>query len=544
MDRLLLRYALSDYRCFAPESNAAIELGHDFVALVGQNNAGKTAFLRSIVELAPLFAGLSNSGVQVSQQAKEQPAVSADPSFVTEQLEIVRNEGDRGDARLPGILPTTVSLDRVNAADVPRDPPTLVGASFTPAFFPGRILAWDLSLRWGGGATPEGGWNAAQSPQATHLTEGRGGRAWPFASLVEWAQWLSRARYIPAVRVAQGTITGTAHGVDAGATFIKNWATWQSGRSHQARRIQQVKADIGRLLGMKTFEAHATPDHADLQITTDDGSHKLATVGSAVGHLLVVLGTVAMQSPSFILIDEPEIGFHPGLQRDFLLTLRKYATHGVIFATHSIGLARSVADRIYAFSRDAQTRLVSVRPFEGVVNLPEFLGELSFSSLFDLGIKTVLLVEGVTDVRVFDAWLRLYNLDNKVAILPLGGNGLCRGGVEDELRQIVKLCSAVVAIVDSERAAPSADPAKERQEFEATCKRVGIRVLLTERRATENYLTDAAVKAVVGSTHSALGLHDELTAWHKRRNWEIASKMTKSDLDSTDVGRFLEALRT
>src|SRR5580704_13007579 len=144
MDHLLLRYGLRGYRCFAHESNAAIELGHDFVALVGQNNAGKTAFLRSIAELAPLFAGLKREGVHTSQQGNGQPVFRADPSFVTEQLEIVRDEGVAGEASRPGALPTTISMERVGVTADATDTPTLVGAALTPAFEPGVPLAWYL----------------------------------------------------------------------------------------------------------------------------------------------------------------------------------------------------------------------------------------------------------------------------------------------------------------------------------------------------------------------------------------------------------------
>jgi hypothetical protein len=72
---------------------------------------------------------------------------------------------------------------------------------------------------------------------------------------------------------------------------------------------------------------------------------------------------------------------------------------------------------------------------------------------------------------------------------------------------------------------------------------VGIRVHLTERRATENYFTDPAVKAALGNKHTALGAYDKLTVWFKRDNWQIAGRMARTDLDATDVGQFLATLR-
>ncbi len=68
----------------------------------------------------------------------------------------------------------------------------------------------------------------------------------------------------------------------------------------------------------------------------------------------MVLGNAAFKKPSFILIDEPEISLHPSLQLKFLNKLVGYASEGVVFATHNIGLARSVAEEIYSVASGAR----------------------------------------------------------------------------------------------------------------------------------------------------------------------------------------------
>ena len=66
---------------------------------------------------------------------------------------------------------------------------------------------------------------------------------------------------------------------------------------------------------------------------------------------------------------------------------------------------------------------------------------------------------------------------------------------------------------------------------------------MLERRATENYLTDDAIKTVKGQKYSALGSHQKLEnaamPWGKEENWIIARQMKRSDFELTDLGKFL-----
>ena len=121
------------------------------------------------------------------------------------------------------------------------------------------------------------------------------------------------------------------------------------------------------------------------------------------------------------------------------------------------------------------------------------------------------------------------------------------GGREYELEEIKRITSKVFAIVDSERTGIGKRPAENREEFKLSCEALDIAVQLTDRRATENYFTDEAVKAVLGENASALGeferLKDSSQNWSKsQHNWQIASRMTKEDIENTDIGRFLSKM--
>lgn len=82
-------------------------------------------------------------------------------------------------------------------------------------------------------------------------------------------------------------------------------------------------------------------------------------------------------------------------------------------------------------------------------------------------------------------------------MIPLGGDQLARGNVEAELSELTRLSAKLAAIVDSERESDGGDPYPERQAFAATCRKLGIKLCLTGRRALENYFSDSVVKHVL-----------------------------------------------
>jgi hypothetical protein len=62
----------------------------------------------------------------------------------------------------------------------------------------------------------------------------------------------------------------------------------------------------------------------------------------------------------------------------------------------------------------------------------------------------------------------------------------------------------------------------------------------------ENYFTDKAIKEFKGSKYQELKPYEKLEdaqyQWGKAENWRIAQKMTKEELDNTDLGEFLASL--
>ena len=169
----------------------------------------------------------------------------------------------------------------------------------------------------------------------------------------------------------------------------------------------------------------------------------------------------------------PELNLHASLQLDFLETLARYTRHGVIFATHSLGLARTSADRVYALTK-APGQTSRLEQYEESRELVTLLGQLSFDRRPELGFNRVLLVEGKSDLRAIARLLRFFDKEHEVLLLPLHGDEFIQGDVEQELIELKRLGGNIQYLIDSERDAEDAPLRSNRQNFVDLCTRLGI----------------------------------------------------------------------
>lgn len=528
------RLTLKNYRAFTDSLPLRIEIQPGFTALVGRNNSGKSTIKLFFYELRVLFAQISSSLDSTPSLATafyERGEIGANYPGLADPLEIFNNTNDRPmSIEIELTHPTSEhsvgnSLHRL-VATCKRSQPN----------------AWRLEV-----------YDRNNARVVTHLQvrfEGKtailaDGQTFDCSDLLTCIETLRDARYYGPFRNALNQGAGDHFDLRIGTAFIDLWRQWKTGGiKAQSRAIAQVTEEIRRLFEFNRIEINASDSLKTLIVSIEDQPYRLSELGSGLTQFIMALGNAATARPSILLIDEPETNLHPSLQIDFLLSLGHYAQEAVIFSTHSVGLARSVADRIYSVQkREAGT---IVQPFESLTNYLEFIGELSFSTFKEMGSDTLLLVEGVSDVKTVQQLLRLYGKEHKVVILPLGGSQLACGGREAELSEIARLSNNLYALVDSERPAEGALPDDKRARFAETCEKLGINVCITERRAIENYFTADAVGRALGPAHSALGhfqlLKEADNAWNKNDNWKIARQMELRDIRDTDIGEFLGRL--
>ena len=524
---------LKNYRCFPDSNPARIMLRPGFTSFVGVNNSGKSSLLRFFYEFRQLFQSLSSPSSQVIQGLTGTLTAFGRADSVFDLEEVFSNRNNRP---IEIQLKFTVESPGVEKRGLPC--PTAINITI-----PRGTNTWHATLDFPvpitiGGNNP--------SFTGTQLTLQKQPRA-DLTELFQAFKDLTEVVYIGSFRNAINIGTNENYfDIKVGQAFVKRWRGFKTGDlKKENEAAYKLTEDIKAIFGVTSLEISPSPDDTTLQVFVNGKSYKLHELGSGLTQFILTLANVAVRQPSYVLIDEPELNLHPSLQLDFLTTLTSYARKGVLFATHSIGLARSSADWIYSVRR-IDEGVSELSDFEATSKLTEFLGELSFSGYRELGFNKILLVEGVTDVKTVQQFLRWYRKDHEIVILPLGGSQFINRKCEAQLDEIKRISRYVFALIDSERASANSPLNPDRQAFVDVCKKAEITCHVLDRRAIENYFTDQAIEVVNSDKYQSLepyqALREAAHGWAKEQNWRIARQMEPQDLMKTDLGQFLSTL--
>lgn len=517
-----IEVSIRNYRCFGDEP-ARIRIADGFTALVGTNNSGKSSLLRLPFELRSLFSGLGILPNPEWEQLRRGATLSGVWSPVVGPGERYLRTGANRHMDLELVV-----RDGPKGAFTIDDQQVVFG------------LTHDQQGETSTRLMTESGVVIAGPGQSSSASSDQ------FEAFTDAMQELAGAMYVGPFRNAINVGANEQYyDIQTGDAFIRTFAEHKSGPNPLFNEaIYEMLQELRRIFGFESLDINATADYKVLQLTVDGRSYRLAEQGAGLAHFIVVLVNVLVRRPSLLLVDEPELNLHAALQLDFLQTLARYTRYGVVFATHSLGLARTAADRIYSLAKPVGGTS-TMRPYEADRELVTLLGQLSFDRRPDLGFSKALLVEGKTELRALMQFLRLYGKEHEVLMLPLHGDDMIRGDVGQELSELLRIGGNVKYLIDSERTTEDGMLRPNRQGFVNLCAKLGIDGLVLERRALENYFTEAAVKRAFGDASIALAPFEKKGTgqnWPKSNNWRAAAEMTKADLEGTDLGRFLEKL--
>lgn len=534
------KLTLRNYRCFDWDNPAVLEFGNGFTAFVGPNNSGKSAALRSIYELRNMFPAafhcfLPNTGFRNSSQPLgtsdiAEIANDSDPTRFQFSIEI-------SDSTRPAHKDQLLAVEMLLQYEVQSQMLTAKRVKTVDTNGNFRQLE-EAEIKTANSSDQVGRW--VNYPDISVVD---------YSSLFAFALDLQQSKYFPAFRNAINEGAGNYYDIPIGTALVGTWDMWKAGNSRlQKLAISRVESEIASLLGFSTLQINADQSGKTLDVIIDGRPQKLHEVGAGVAQLIIVLATALVYKPPYILIDEPELSLHPSLQINFLATLGSYAQKGLLYSTHSISLARSTAQRIYAVKK-IRNGASQMHPFaDNTVNFGGWLGELSYSSRIELGCEGILLVEGSTEILCFQEFLRKLGKDHKYVLIQLGGSSLIRGGVTPHLSELSRIIdpSKIRVFIDSEKDSADAPLATDRVAFVADCKSIGINVHVSERKATENYFEHNGIRKALGAEYKPLEIFEKLKSsqkpWSKSDNWRIARETEFEDIRGTDLGQFLASL--
>lgn len=517
-----VRITLKNYRCF-PDSNPARFISKDgLTSFVGVNNAGKSSILkffyefRKLLDVNFIINGFPPNGVK----SFALPPETIDPQ------EIFYNGNDR---------PLEIEFELIDSA-------ILINKDF--------VNKLQVTILRDGVACSRKYFNPSNLDitQCANIQQ--------LSQIIEVLTCLENTFYVGAFRnaihpfsqidynveIVIRTLHNSYYDMNIGAKFIQEWKEFKSGKSNQnSQKAIELTSEICQVFGFNTLDISQSADERTILFTINGKRYNLSEIGSGIAQFFVVLANIAIKKPSFILIDEPEINLHPSLQIELLNILERYASNGVLYATHNVGLARH-ADRIYSVFR-GKDNVSNIREFEKQSRLSELLGELSYSAYRELGFEKVLLVEGRTEIKVIQQFLRKYDKDNEFFVMSLGGSQYICEHSQDELREFMRTSDKIFALIDSEKKSSGQQLDSSREKFANNCNEIGIDCHILKLRATENYFPNRVLKSIKGDKCQQLEPYEKLgDRWAKSENWLFAQAMSKEELEDTDLGIFIKRI--
>ncbi|MBB5030904.1 ATP-dependent nuclease [Prosthecobacter vanneervenii] len=493
-----VKITLQNYRAFPNCAPVTFEVHEGITFLLGVNNVGKSALLKAFFELRPLI---------LVQELRH----------------------SRGGTRSLNVSMQT-SFDRLCNRSTPNHAITIKIEDETSG--------WILKLR------PV---NAQPHNSQLAVTVNTIGN--PSDQLISIVHDLFHSSmYVGSFRSPAVEVSDKLYDIQIGKRFVAEWDLWANGiRIDHSNQVEALVQELKELFGFNRFSISVSQDSAQLHLHTDDGRFALNELGDGIAHYVIVLGNAMTRRPAFIFIDEPEIGLHPRMQEIFVRTLASKAKYGLLATSHSVGLARSVADQIVTITRESDGRRRCLPYGEHrTETMVQSISELGYSQYAEIGGNHLLLVEGRTDIKSFREILRKFNLEKHFLIWSLNGSDWLRADpamISDELNELKRLNARSISVIfDSERTSYEMDVAPHLKPFLNLCHSLGFQVFPTDRHSTENYITQAALDELIPG-HKALGPFEVFgtngSKWAKTKNWLLFQRMKAEDFDGTGLKNFI-----
>jgi ABC-type branched-subunit amino acid transport system ATPase component len=528
---------IKNYRSFVDSSPATVVVRGGITAILGPNNAGKSSLLRFFFDLRDHFLSLTNADALAGTNFQPVNRMRQ-----IENTEFFANSNER-EMSIRVSLSGSERAAPIGGSSVDNTIPKSIDI-FLPRNAQGMRLQYNLDDRKLDGAYLQaGGTNQSFGPQGFQTQKGNETIAVDVRPYQRAFALLSDAIYIGPFRNAVNVGTKDDYfDLSIGEAFIKKWRDTKQGqdrRLHESAR--KITDDLQAIFGFRSLEINPSNNDQTVYFIVDGKSYRANELGAGISQFLLVLATVASRKPAMLLIDEPELHLHSTLQSAFLTSIASYTGFATIFASHSPGLARAAADYIYVVSKTGDAS--RIRDIEATESVIKILPELAFSHTPEIGASMLLLVEGQTDIRVFQQFLRKLHLDHKVLPLHIGGGAMMKDDIAFELRELRRIGVEIFAVVDSDRKSASDSPSAAALVFKKACDAESIACHILDRHSTESYFSRRAIDIVYTEAPPAFGPFEKAPkGWQKGLNWRIAREMRLDELEGTDLLDFLRTL--
>ncbi|RCJ20006.1 hypothetical protein A6S26_04550 [Nostoc sp. ATCC 43529] len=250
--------------------------------------------------------------------------------------------------------------------------------------------------------------------------------------------------------------------------------------------LQSIQETVSALLGVR-IDAFQTISSLGNQTSAEmDVDDFLVEVnGSGIKEALRLVLDVEFEIPNILLVEEPEIHLHPGLETTIMRYLKRISCNCQVFlTTHSTNfLDTGEMKNVYLVSKPNSTQIRQLDIEEAEAEIPQELG-IRLSSLFMF--DRLIFVEGQSDEDIIREWASILGINlsqANVGFIHMGGaRNFAHFATEATLSFLTKRQIQMWFLIDRDE--------KEDYEVSNLQKILGQKatVKVLQRREIENYL--------------------------------------------------------